>query len=112
METAILIMVIVAALFAMQIYLKRGIQGQLRDAATSIGEQYDPNATNSSFTVEHRSNTVSVTNTTPIVRDIENCPPYGGPCTHWTNAVITTTTVANTLYDVTNKFGTETVGGF
>lgn len=116
METAILIMVIVAALFAMQVYLKRGIQGRLRLATVSIGEQYDPNATNATVSIRHASNTVTTTNVTPIVRDVWQCPPGYGPesglCSRWTNSVVATTSQVETLYDITNKSGTETVGGF
>jgi len=41
---------IVAALIGMQIYMKRSIQGRLRDAATDIGEQYSAKTTKSNLT--------------------------------------------------------------
>lgn len=50
-EYAVLAAVIVAALLAMQIYLKRGIVGKLRVAADTAGEQYDPRNTAGSFTL-------------------------------------------------------------
>lgn len=41
-EYAVVIAVIIAALLAMQIYMKRGTMGKLRDASDQIGEQFDP----------------------------------------------------------------------
>ena len=68
MEMAVLILVIVAAAVAMQTYIKRGIQGRLRAGVDSIGEQYDPVATTSDFTMTHVSNTT--TNTTTVTTPI------------------------------------------
>lgn len=45
LEYAVLIVVIIAALVAMQVYLKRGIQGRMRESADQIGEQFSPGAT-------------------------------------------------------------------
>lgn len=50
-EYAVVIAVAVAALLAMQIFVKRGVQGKLRAAAEQVGEQYVPGKTKSSFTV-------------------------------------------------------------
>ena len=47
LEYAVVIFAIVAALVTMQIYLKRGIQGKMRQSADSIGEQYAPENTTS-----------------------------------------------------------------
>ena len=41
-EYAIVITVIIAALLAMQIYIKRGAMGKLKDATDQIGEQFSP----------------------------------------------------------------------
>ncbi len=40
LEYALLIAVVVGALLAMQPYLKRGVQGNLRDSSDQIGTQY------------------------------------------------------------------------
>ncbi len=45
LEYGILIAVIVAALVAMQVYVKRGIQGRLRQASDDVGEQFSPGYT-------------------------------------------------------------------
>ena len=41
-EYAVVVAVIIAALLAMQIYMKRGTMGKLREATDQIGEQFDP----------------------------------------------------------------------
>jgi len=56
LEYAMVIACIVAALIAMQIYIKRGLQGRFRDAADEIGEQYSAKTTNSSLTQTYTSN--------------------------------------------------------
>lgn len=50
LEYAIIITVVVAALLAMQVYMKRGMQGKLRESSDQIGEQYSPRYTTSEFT--------------------------------------------------------------
>ena len=58
-EMAILLVVIVLAVIAMQVYLKRTIQGRLKSGADQIGEQYDPVRTTSDFVINHVSNTTT-----------------------------------------------------
>ena len=41
-EYAVLAAVVVGALLAMQIYVKRGVSGKLREATDRIGEQFTP----------------------------------------------------------------------
>jgi len=45
LEYAVVIGVITAALIAMQVYVKRGIQGGMRSSLDSVGEQYNPTLT-------------------------------------------------------------------
>lgn len=68
LEYAMVIVCIVAALMAMQIYIKRGLQGRFRDAADEIGEQYSAKTTNSNLTQTYTSN-VTV-NGTPQFIDV------------------------------------------
>ncbi|MFC1675080.1 hypothetical protein ACFL1K_04275 [Candidatus Omnitrophota bacterium] len=42
LEYAIVIALVVAALLAMNIYMKRAVQGRMRSATDDIGEQFDP----------------------------------------------------------------------
>jgi len=46
LEYAILIIIIIGALLSIQIYIKRGIQGQFKKAADDIGDQFSPGNTN------------------------------------------------------------------
>ncbi|MDP3732177.1 MAG: hypothetical protein Q8R31_04010, partial [Candidatus Omnitrophota bacterium] len=50
LEYAVLIACLAGALLAMQIYVKRSIQGRTRDAADEIGEQYSASSTRSRLT--------------------------------------------------------------
>ncbi len=55
LEYAILIGVIVAGLIAMQVYLKRGYQGKLKESADSMGQQFSPGYTTSNYTITNTS---------------------------------------------------------
>jgi len=50
LEYAILIVVVIMALIAIQTYLKRGIQGRMRDSADQLGDQFSPGYTTYNFT--------------------------------------------------------------
>lgn len=108
MEMSILIIVIVTALVAMQVYLKRGIQGRLRSNIDNIGDQYDPQATTSDFTIKHASKTTTVTNT--ATQQVPVTAVSGG----YSSTVLTNVTVQDsrveTNYDNTTKSGYEVVG--
>jgi len=54
-EYAVLIAVAVGALLAMQIYVKRGAMGRLKDATDQIGEQFSPLHTTSEFKTNYHS---------------------------------------------------------
>lgn len=49
LEYAILILIVIVALLAMQTYLKRGVQGRMRESSDNIGEAYTPGYTDSAF---------------------------------------------------------------
>lgn len=46
LEYAILIIIIIGALLSIQIYIKRGVQGRLKQATDDIGDQFSPGNTN------------------------------------------------------------------
>jgi hypothetical protein len=90
LEYSLVIAVVVLALIAMQIYMRRGMSGKLRDVADSLGKQYWPGATDSDLLttqqMEVRSEVLRVegntvdpeydnyyvtTQTERIIRDIE-----------------------------------------
>ena len=56
LEYAILIGVIVAGLIGMQVYLKRGWQGKLKESADSMGQQFSPGQTTTNYTTHSYTN--------------------------------------------------------
>ncbi len=58
LEYALIIAVVVAGLVAMQIYMKRGVQGKLRESADQIGEQFEANNTTVNRTTNRYGTTV------------------------------------------------------
>lgn len=67
---------IVAALYVMSIYIKRSIQGRLKEAADQVGEQYSANNTTSSMTTYiNNPNPITVNST---VRFIQITNPVTG----------------------------------
>lgn len=52
LEYVILTGFVVAALIAMGVYMKRGIQGKLRESTDSVGEQYSAGNTTSTYTTK------------------------------------------------------------
>lgn len=55
LEYAIIIVVVVAALLAMQWYIKGGYQGKLKQASDEMGEQYSPTHVSSTYTTSTTS---------------------------------------------------------
>lgn len=94
LEFAILLVSIVAALLAMQAYIKRSVQGKLRQSADELGGQYDPNTTESLMTASLESDV------TTYVLPVQT-----------TNGTATeTTTVINK--EIEERHGEEVVGSF
>ncbi len=58
LEYAILIIIIIGALLAVQTYLKRGIQGKVKSSADDIGDQYSPDNTKAVKITSTHSNTI------------------------------------------------------
>ncbi len=81
-EYAAVIVFLTAALVAMQIYIKRGFQGRLKEAADELGEQYSAKTTTSM--IAQNIITFAEIKVRPILVDIKN---------EITNALIGTTEV-------------------
>ncbi len=47
MEFTILLVIVIGVFIAMQLYVKRGIQGRWKSTVDDFGDQYDPRLTNS-----------------------------------------------------------------
>lgn len=58
LEYAVLIIIVIAALLSIQVYIKRGLQGKMKQTTDDIGDQYSVGNTN---VVER---TITVSNTT------------------------------------------------
>ena len=56
LEYSLLIIIIIAVFITMQIYIKRGFQGRWKSSVDELGDQYDPNKTNSVFTYRMTQN--------------------------------------------------------
>jgi len=69
LEVVILIGFVVAALIAMGVYMKRGIQGRLRDSTDQVGQQYSAGNTTGTYT------------TATIVKQTENMTKDGAVTT-------------------------------
>lgn len=88
LEYAILVLIVIVALLAMQTYLKRGVQGRMRESSDSIGEAYSPAYTTSAMTLTSKSTTQSTVLNGVTKTDIksstddrvgqENIPEYDG----------------------------------
>ncbi|MDD5477964.1 MAG: hypothetical protein PHG87_07220 [Candidatus Omnitrophica bacterium] len=106
LEYAVVVACVVAALLGMQFYIRRGIQGKLRQAADETGEQYTPLNVDSNITTQTTSTTTVTQSLTPLNRapgvplnDEYDLPVYG---------IKTDTSIDET----TTKDGQETLGEF
>lgn len=88
LEYAVLVGVVVAGLLAMQVYLKRGYQGNLKEQADSMGSQFSPGQTTAHY------NTTSQTSSQETVNGTVG------------------TAVTQIFYQNSNKTATENVTGF
>lgn len=105
-EYAGIITCVIAALIAMQFYVKRAVQGRLREAADQIGRQYEPGSTKADFV-------------TIVTRDILTQVVPDWPVQLYINeegeevAILTGTstfTLETTNEDRTERVGYEAVG--
>ena len=97
-EYGILIVIIVAAVLAMPVYIKRGVTGRLRSAADSVGSAYEPGNTTSTFTLDVKRD---LTTKSELKKDQDVGAGVKA------DVIITTVTI-NT--DASERSGNETVG--
>jgi hypothetical protein len=91
LEYAILIVIVMGALVAINFYIKRGLQGRLRQATDDIGDQFSPgntDATRRVVTSARTSDTFRAGVTESVLTDVEN----------------TTTTMNSVIIDATSEF--------
>lgn len=94
-EYTLLIVGVIGALLAMQIYFKRGVQGRLRENVEDIGKQYDPDTAVSNYTMSASSNSTTEITSAEAEED----------------GKIKTTTKTDTDSESTMS-GSETIGAF
>ena len=46
LEYMVVIVILLAAFLAMQVYIRRGLQGRMKSSIDELGDQYDPRAAN------------------------------------------------------------------
>ena len=91
LEYAILIIIIIGALLSIQVYIKRGVQGRLKQASDDIGDQFSVGNTN----------VVTTTRTSSSTRDTFNA----GETSSVLRADETTTTTTNVqIINVNQEF--------
>jgi uncharacterized protein (UPF0333 family) len=77
LEYSILIVCIVAALYAMQHYMKRAIQGRVKRAGDEIGEPYDSAVQNSTLTTTINGTVTVDTDMETLYTDVDGYPVGG-----------------------------------
>ncbi len=98
LEYAVVIAIVVAALIAMQVYIKRGLQGRWKQAADDVGQQFSPSYTNTSYT------------TNSSVNSTENVS--GGSYDNSSGATLTMPVSNADTSQFQNRTGTENVSTF
>jgi uncharacterized membrane-anchored protein YhcB (DUF1043 family) len=94
LEYALIIAVVVAGLLAMQIYMKRGVQGKLRQTTDDIGAQFEAEKTKVVSNITRTGTTVEET--------------ISGNTTVYSDVAEKTGSKAETV----TRSGSESVGGF
>ncbi|MCX5697930.1 MAG: hypothetical protein NTU54_08215 [Candidatus Omnitrophica bacterium] len=100
LEYAVVIAVIVGALLATQVYIKRGIQGRFKQSSDDIGAQFSPGASKYDYTT-----------TTTIHSDETVAPREGGSDAGIDPAIPGGKTTTNSLQSQ-DKTGTEKIEGY
>lgn len=104
-EYAVLIACIVAAVIGMQFYLRRGIQGRLRQGGDEIGQQYS--ATNTGST------TTTITDSTwTINQSLVHLQDKSGAFLYKDDLPVNGLNTKTTVDETTSKEGKETIGVF
>lgn len=99
-EYTMILIIVAAGLLLMQHYIKRGTQGRLRQAADSIGDQYDAHNITSSITMTQ----LGVTNVDTYLHELNSAEAEEGKIL----GVIT----SSSGWDRTNRRGNENVAAF
>lgn len=106
-EYVVVLAAVAAALLSMAVYMKRGVSGNLRGSADSVGEQYHPKHISSDFTQRFASDTTTsseLSQNQPIDIVDEDGNVVG------TIVADTMATLTSIEKDTSQRTGSETVG--
>lgn len=106
LEYAVVVACVVAALLAMQLYMKRGTQGRLRQASDEIGGQYSPTSTSSTIKTELDSNVIIKQSLVPLS---DSSGPLKDSSGFPVNGIQSDVTID---HETTSKSGNESLGAF
>ncbi len=106
-EYAVLIACIAAAVIGMQFYLKRGIQGRLRQGGDEIGQQYSARNTGSTTTTTTNSTWTIKQSIVPLE---EKDKP--GVVLYKDGIPVNGLKIDTTVNETTTKSGDERIGAF
>ena len=113
MEYAVLIAVVVLGLAAMNIYMKRSVQGRLRSVTDNIGQQYSAGNMTSTYTTTHKYSDVEDTfGITPGATSHEPDPTANqGKSVHWVvkDAGVTVKALGADAETITTGLSSETL---
>ncbi|GEM_PF-3978169 len=108
-----LLAVIASALLLTATYTQRSFAGHLRSATNSLGEQYDPHDTSTSYTLDASNTTttlVQTLNEPDLSALLGTCVDLNGNGNCTDDKVFGTVTEAKVLADSTHRTGHEHVG--
>ncbi|MBU4251672.1 MAG: hypothetical protein KKC39_01970 [Candidatus Omnitrophica bacterium] len=105
LEYAMVVACVVAALLGMQFYLRRGVQGKLRQAGDELGEQYTPLNVESKIITETTSTTGIIQSLVPLDKD-------GKPLLDQYGLPVYGMKTEASIDETTQKSGKETLGEF
>ncbi len=115
LEYSVLVGCIVAAFVAMQIYVKRGVEGRLKQTADDIGEQYAPENTTTDITTNLTSTQNQETKIVPLTypSDYQDVNLRGKPILDDNGFPVYGTQTTITINDETmTRSGSEKLGKF
>jgi hypothetical protein len=103
MEYAVLTACIMAALMGMQYYLKRSIEGRIKQTSDQIGDPYDANDTNVVTVTTTTSTMTSTAQPVNITASTGMNDPYGRPLWGYETTLNQRFTVDTTKNETINK---------
>lgn len=99
LESALLIVVVVAGLLAMQKFVSRGYEGRLKGSGDNIGDQFSPGAVTYDWHTDRQSNS----------KDLFGVDNSGNAAVGTSETRLTTNIPGEGKAEVTKRWGKETI---